>query len=114
MEESRCISVESPELAEFFKSNCDKIRQSFSSYTFTGDILDKKGISKVLRNIENLSTEVQVLSNQETNRRSTDLKHGAVFILEVEVKFENDELKVIEKVVCLFLKENFIVHQKYI
>ena len=83
------MPVETPELTEFFNSNCDRIRQSVLSYNFTGDILDEKGLFKVLWDIENLSKKVMVLTNQETNRRPTGFKPGAVFILEVEVKFEN-------------------------
>lgn len=97
----RCLQVKSSKMTCFFKSICVRIAQKIPATSFASDILNEKGMFSVLSDIESLANTVNVILDKDGYQMTKDFKPGEVIGLEVEVAFDNGELQVLEKVLCI-------------
>lgn len=88
------LSVESNEWKAVLNSICNNIRQRISKSSFAADILEKREIRQFLMHMQSLSNGVWMLRDKE----QCQLPEAAVYVFEVEVTYENDDLTVMEKV----------------
>ena len=84
-----------------FKSIRDRIVMKIPHTSFACDILNEKGIFSVLSDIESLANTVNVILDKDSYQMAEDFKPGEVIGLETKVTFEDGELQVIEKVMCI-------------
>lgn len=89
------LPVESFEWKDELTSICNNIRQRISKSSFAADILEKQGIRQFLMHMQSLSNGVWMILDKEQSQ----IPGAAVYVFEVEVTFETDDLTVIEKVV---------------
>lgn len=87
------LPVESNELSDALNPIYKRIKESMSHSSFAADVLETRGINRLLMQIQSLTHGAWVTLDTERCQIP-----GAVYIFEVEVTFKNDELKVIEKV----------------
>ena len=88
------FSVESNEWKDVLNSICNNIRQRMKRSSFATDILEKQGICHFFMHMQSLSNGAWMLLGKEQSQ----IPGGAVYVFEVEVTFETDDLTVIEKV----------------
>lgn len=108
----------SSELSKLIKEVCENISQQVPISSFCADILEKKGIFKVVNNIRLLQEEELRKHCKEPYHWSKGLRPGDVIGVDVRVTSENDGLEVMYtliyfmsilvciKIINLFSNEN--------
>lgn len=99
-DDSQSLPVSSQELTELFSSISDTLQQNLPG-EYVCNIFDKKGITLIGNEIKCLSKEVPVIRDPKIFQRRKGFRPGALIILEVEVTFQNGELKITEQVIFI-------------
>lgn len=94
------------ELSELFTEVCESISQQVQITSFCADILEKKGIFRVVNNIRLLQKEELVKHCKEPYQWTKGLIPGDVIGVEVHVTSENDGLEVVYT--YTYLMVNFV------
>ena len=89
------LSQKSLELSKLFMEVYERITQQVQNYSFCADILEQKGVFRVVNSIRLLQEEDLVKHCNEPYQWSNGLRPGDVIGMKVQVASENDELKVI-------------------
>ena len=89
------LSQKSLELSKLFMEVYKRVTQQVPNCSFCADILEQKGIFRVVNSIRLLQREDLVKHCKEPYQWSDGLRPGDVIGMKVQVASKNDEIKVI-------------------
>lgn len=108
------LSQNSLELSKLFKEVCESISQQVKNSSFCADILEKKGILRVVNNIRLLQKEELKKHRKEPYQWSKGLTPGDVIGVKVRVTSKNDGFKVIYTFTYLMSSFVYIINNNRI